>query len=143
MKSYRHNASLFFIIPFVLIVVAYIGYSTWTAEEELQGGEAMRYALTLFCAAFVPGVGYLFLRYGVVRYYLVPEGILVKRIGSSTVRAWPELAELKINWRIKYFVVRDREGTVVIFSSLDLFKDVDEFLRELQKRIPGPDAPAP
>jgi hypothetical protein len=141
MKTYRHNLALFLIIPVLLIVISYVAYSTWTFEGEMQGGEAMRYGLTAFCVGFVVGCGYLFFRFGIVRYYVLPEGIMVKKLFSSTVRSWPELKELKINWRLKYFLVRDTRGKVVIFSSLDYFRDVNDFLAELQKGISGPPGP--
>ena len=135
MKTYRHNTWLYFAIPGVILMELYLAFATWTFDGELKGGELMRYGLVIVALVLAILTTYLFLRFAIVRYYLTDEGILVRGLFSTKVRPWFEIASLKVNPHLKYFSVRDRDGKFVVFSSTDHFKDLPEFIEELQSRI--------
>jgi hypothetical protein len=137
MKTYRHDAKLFFAIPFVLGLVVFGAFEVWTFEGELRGGNVMRYGFAAFAVLFTSLALYLFLNFAIVRYHFTQEGVMVKKLWSTTVRAWSELKKPTINSNLKYVVVRDREDKVVIFSSLDYFKDIREFVQTIQTKAEG------
>lgn len=137
MKTYQHDAKLLLVIPCLVGMTAFCAYQMWTFQGVLRGGEAMRYGFLGFSLLFTLLVVYLFLNFGIVRYYFTPEGVMVKKLWSTSVRAWDELRKPTVNPKLKYVVVKDREGKVVIFSSLDFFKDIREFVDTIQSHARG------
>ncbi|HQF39976.1 MAG TPA: hypothetical protein PK322_12725 [Opitutaceae bacterium] len=134
MKTYRHDTRLFFAVPLMIGLLLYVSYATWVFDGALRGGEVMRYGLVGFAALLSVLLTFLFLNFGVVRYYVLPEGLMVKTLWSSAVRGWEELRPPTVNRTLKCFTVRDTTGKVVIFSSTDFFRHVNEFVDELQTR---------
>lgn len=95
----------------------------------------MRYGLTGISELLAVLTSYLFLRFAIVRYYVIEEDLMVKGLFSTKVRGWDELGILKVNPNLKYLSVRDKDGKLVVFSSTDYFKDVQEFIDEIKAQI--------
>jgi hypothetical protein len=137
MKTYRHDTKLFFVAPFIIGLVAFGAFKIWTFDGQLRGGDAMRYGFAGFAVLFGALTLYLFLNFAIVRYYFTQDGVMVKKPWSTTVRAWSELKKPSINPNLKYVIVRDTGGKVVIFSSTDYFKDIREFVQTIQAKAEG------
>ncbi|MDQ5979527.1 MAG: hypothetical protein QG602_2501 [Verrucomicrobiota bacterium] len=133
-KSYRHDLRVYFLVPVVMTMVAYFSVDILRFEGELRGGELMRYGFAAFGFMFVIAVGYLFLRFAIVRYYVVDEGLMVCGLFSKVVRAWDELCPPRYHRGIKAFSVRDSSGHLILFSSVDYFSNVQEFFALLQQQ---------
>lgn len=132
-KSYRHDLRVYFIVPLVISMVVYFSADILRFEGELRGGELMRYGLATFGFIFAVAVGYLFLRFAIVRYHVVDEGLMVCGLFSKEVRAWEELRPPRHHRGIKAFSMRDSSGHLVLFSSTDYFSNVQEFFTLLQQ----------
>jgi hypothetical protein len=137
MKTYRHDTKLFFVIPFIMGLVAFGAFKIWTFPGELRGGDAMRYGFLGFAVLFDLLVLYLFLNFALVRYHFTSDGVMVKKLWSTTVRGWAELKKPSINPNLKYVVVRDSDSRIVVFSSLDYFRDIREFVQTIQSKAEG------
>ena len=87
--------------------------------------------VTIWCLT----TGYLFINYALVRYRIDEGGLIIKKFWSNSTRSWSELKGLNINRCFKFFVVRDKENKVVVFASLDYFKNAREFVETIENKI--------
>jgi len=134
MKTYRHDFLVYAIFPVTFLLVAYWGIESWNADIP-DGREISRNAFLVFVVCWSALTSYLFLKYALVSYTITQDGLMVKRLWSKKIRRWDELRSLTINRRFKYFVVRNYRHKVVVFASLDYFKDVREFVEIISQKI--------
>ena len=137
-RIYRHNTTVYLAIPALILVELYLAYATWTFEGELRGGEAMRYGLVGGCLFFAVLTTWLYLRFAVVRYCTADAGIVVKGLFATKTRLWQEIATLKVNRHLKYLAVRDDCGKLVVFTSTDYFRGINDMIQQIEARMPDP-----